>query len=70
MTIIIAKIIGSLIVSWVLSFIVTLAFFYTDLNINDPVPFSKEIDFIKGRHLKMNKLVWLVIFIVILLLIF
>jgi hypothetical protein len=70
MIIIIAKVIGSLIISWALSFVVTICLFYTDLNINDPEPFSKEIDFIRGRHLKMNKFVWIAIFITILFLIF
>lgn len=68
--IIVAKIIGALIGSWVISFIVTLTMFFVDLNVNDPKPFSFEVDFIRGRHLKMNKFVWLGMFILLLILIF
>jgi len=53
----------SIIISWIIAYSITMVLFCIDLNINNPD--SEQMTYIKRKHLKMNKFVWLVIFIMV-----
>lgn len=68
MFIIVIKVILSIILSYLISYSITMASFWIDLRINNPN--KEQASYIKGKHLQMNKFVWLFSFIVLLLYMF
>jgi len=53
----------SIIVSWGIAYAITMITFWIDLNITNPD--SEQMTYLKRKHLKMNKFIWLFVFIMI-----
>ncbi len=62
MTIIFLKVLFSIVGSYFISYFLTMTAFWIDLNINNPN--KEEIILIKKNHLKTNKYIWLIVFLI------